>query len=512
MRLGLIAKLFLSLMLIAFCCLQLQLLGSQPSKPAGALRQVVEEGLSRSDSGQTTTSREILSNIVLACYTYLLKHECIGARWGLPFHFYRPSLEKYSGHQWLWDSGAHMIVWSHKDVNNSIQDLRTMLHFQQANGMVPEMVFWSAGKLSWFRRKLDTMFYSNEKHTDITQMPNLPFSVRAMYTATGDISLLREFVPPLVDYFDWWRRTRDVAGNGLVAIIHGWESGIDASPAYDHAYGIYDPYVSYFDVYPRLLKLLISYKISYGWNVTEILARQQAPTSLLDNWFVVFDVGVNSVYASGWGVLADLASHFNATLSSYCKEQQARSEQAILEHCWSADLQRFVSMYKDRDGVIRHSVVETAQSLFPLLLESLPHDKQESIVKTQLLNPSKFWVSYPIPSTSRDAPQYEPKESRLLWRGPTWPILTWFVMEGLTRHGFTTERDMLLDRWVALYEQSGVWEQYNPETGEGFGAVGLGMSTLIVDWLFRTGRVNSTIFETPGIGQLNGEGPTAMWR
>ena len=36
----------------------------------------------------------------------------IGHKWGLPFHFYRPSLQKYGAYQWLWDSGSHQIVWS----------------------------------------------------------------------------------------------------------------------------------------------------------------------------------------------------------------------------------------------------------------------------------------------------------------------------------------------------------------------------------------------------------------
>lgn len=75
--------------------------------------------------------------------------------------------------------------------------------------------------------------------------------------------------------------------------------------------------------------------------------------------------------------------------------------------------------------------------------------------------------------------------SRLLWRGPTWPILTWFVMEGLHQHSYDVVANELLERWLRLYRQSGIWEQYNPDTGEGLGTEGLGMSTLIVDWLLR---------------------------
>jgi hypothetical protein len=65
-----------------------------------------------------------------------------GTKWDLPFHFYRPSLQKYGPYQWLWDSGSHQIVWSHRNVSNSIADLRTMLQFQQPDGRIPEIIFW----------------------------------------------------------------------------------------------------------------------------------------------------------------------------------------------------------------------------------------------------------------------------------------------------------------------------------------------------------------------------------
>lgn len=49
--------------------------------------------------------------------------------------------------------------------------------------------------------------------------------------------------------------------------------------------------------------------------------------------------------------------------------------------------------------------------------------------------------------------------------------------------------DAVMDRWLALYIETGIWEQYNPLTGANYGVEGLGMSTLIVDWLHRLGRV-----------------------
>ena len=134
-----------------------------------------------------------------------------------------------------------MIVWSHRNVTNSILDLRTMLQMQRPDGRIPEMIFWSAPA----NATKPSGSYSSAQWADLTQMPVLPFSLRAIANAVGNstaaatssptaaerrVELLKEFVPKLVKYFDWWADTRDVSGNGLVSIIHGWESGIDASP------------------------------------------------------------------------------------------------------------------------------------------------------------------------------------------------------------------------------------------------------------------------------------------
>ena len=70
-------------------------------------------------------------------------------------------------------------------------------------------------------------------------MPVLPFSLRSIYEQSNNKDILREFLYPLVNYFTWWRRTRDVDGDGLIAAIHNWETGLDASPAYDPAFHVY---------------------------------------------------------------------------------------------------------------------------------------------------------------------------------------------------------------------------------------------------------------------------------
>jgi hypothetical protein len=47
-----------------------------------------------------------------------------------------------------------------------------------------------------------------------------------------------------------------------------------------------------------------------------------------------------------------------------------------------------------------------------------------------------------------------------------------------------------MNKWTEVVMHNGIWEHYNPDTGMGYGAEGLGMSCLIVDWFVRLGIVD----------------------
>jgi hypothetical protein len=428
-----------------------------------------------------------IAGIVETCHAFLQSHELIGEKWGKPFHFYFPSCDKYSMNQWLWDGSSHMISWSHLNVTNSILSMRTMLSMQQADGRCPEIILWGPSTVEG--DALQLLMYSTLETVDLTQTPLIPFALRAIYNKTKDVSLLKEFLPKIVKYYDWWANTRAIDGDGLVSIIHGWESGLDASPLYDGPYGVTSPQPSYFELYPKFAELILAYHWEYGWNQTEILSRSRPPGPL-NAYFIVQDVGVNAVYASGWGILSELAAYYDPVVSAYCKNKQQFVENTIVTKCWNSTLKRFISFYHDINGVRQEIDVEAVQSLLPIMIESITEEQQQSIINNQLLNPKKFWTNYPIPSVAADTPQFQPEFTvDLMWRGPTWPMMNWMVMEGLNRHGHFDVTKQLMDRWIALYQKSQVYEQYNPITGAPYGPVGLGMSSLIVDWIYRFGLI-----------------------
>jgi hypothetical protein len=391
-----------------------------------------------------------ISEILDSCYSYLESHLCEGRKWGKSFHFYRPSIEKYSADQFLWDSGSHMIVWSHRNVTNSILDLRTMLQFQQANGMIPEEIFWQE------RSPIDDLLlrleYSNTQHTDITQMPVLPFSLKTIYQASNKNRLvLKEFLYPLVNYFHWWRNTRDT-GDGLVFTIHNWESGIDASPAYDPAFHTYVTALNetaFRSLYPRFIEVIETYNLLYKWNMTEILARNGSENSMnhLQTWFKMKDIAVNCVYAAGWRILGQLSLELgDTTIAEECQKQYQLTEKAIITKMWNKEQGHYNSLYIDNDGIEKSSIANTVQNLFPLLLSDLPEDHL-TVILSHLKDEQKFNSKYMIPTVAMDDPQFSATfDVDLMWRGPVWGFTNWFVMEGLGLH-----QQFDLQVWMSLF-------------------------------------------------------------
>lgn len=364
-----------------------------------------------------------------------------------------------------------------------------MLQFQLDDGRIPQQINWRHKKR--LTDPLKPRLYSNNEYNDLTQMPVLPYSLRSIYEATGNVTYLRELVPPLVKYFRWWKTTRDLDSTGVVTILHPWESGLDLTPAYDPALGVSPPSRArpmWSEIYPQLIQLALSYRWRYSWDHSAILSRTE-PALGPFNWFKVQDIAVNCVYASGWGILGDLASKFDESLADECYANQNHSEAGILSTLFSKEAGHFVTGYKDKKNEQRFHAVRTVQMLFPLLLSRITSDQVSTIVE-YLTDATEFWTEYPIPSVSRAEPEYNAiQNTDLLWRGPTWGFTNWFVMEGLHKHGQTEALNQLMDRWIAMAEKGGIWEMNNPQTAVGYGAEGLGMSVLIVDWMKRLDRV-----------------------
>src|SRR5690606_22660848 len=141
--------------------------------------------------------------------------------------------------QWNWDSCLTALGLAHLDEDRAWTEIETPIAHQWPDGMVPHNVFHVAddgyipGPDAWNpRRPAPT--------SGITQPPVAGFAVRRLYERAADKAAAAERARALLPRIDAWHRwfydMRDPRGEGLVAILHPWESGRDNSVDWDSAF------------------------------------------------------------------------------------------------------------------------------------------------------------------------------------------------------------------------------------------------------------------------------------
>ena len=194
---------------------------------------------------------------------------------------------------------------------------------------------------------------------------------------------------------------------------------------------------SFLLLYPKFIELTTAYKVEYGWNESRITSRSRcSPCSPVDRWFLVKDVGLNSVYAAAWRVMMELAVAVNDTATAQlCAKEADISTRAILSKMYVAPLGGFRSLYVDWDGQEKVSEANVVQNLMPLLLPTLPRSVADALiaevrssylrkhVKTpvltqcrallQLQNDQKFNSTFPLPTVAMDDSHVRPRRHAL---------------------------------------------------------------------------------------------------
>lgn len=127
-------------------------------------------------------------------------------------------------HMWLWDTVFHSLAMNTVDARLSWHFLKSVLDFQNSDGMIPHMMVVDGSSSA------------------ITQPPLLAWGVWENYLALGDRQALSYALPRLERYVEWDLLRRDQNKNGLLEwLIEGdvkcrsGESGMDNSPRFDEA-------------------------------------------------------------------------------------------------------------------------------------------------------------------------------------------------------------------------------------------------------------------------------------
>jgi Glycosyl hydrolase family 63 C-terminal domain len=285
-----------------------------------------------------------------------------------------------------------------------------------------------------------------------------------VYARAGDRAFLERVYPGLERQLAYLRDRRDVAGDGLAAIVHPWES-LDNSPMWDEALaalhvGALPEYrradVNHVDAaerptaadYDRYVYLAAWYR-DRGYRDSD-----RPPFALEDPLF-------NAIVCWGWEALAEIAEVVGADPAPH-RRDAARVRDGLLARLWDPAEGGFWARDLRAGRLVRR---RTVASLAPLVDPGLPAEVAAALVGT--LRSPAFRSPLGVPTYDLNAPDFDPCR---YWRGPVWINVNWLIGRGLRAHGYAELAGEVDAGTVALVRRAGFREYFDPITGKGRGA------------------------------------------
>jgi len=399
----------------------------------------------------------------------------------------KPSPALYP-HQWNWDSAFIAIGLAHYDLERAKAEIRSLLVGQWRNGMIPHIIFNS-----------DTSAYFPDPHSwqiarssdapasiltsGITQPPMITIAVRDIVRRENRADFAREVFRALLAYHRWFHHDRDPRGEGLVSIIHPWESGMDNSPRWleildqiklekrptykreDNTLVPPDERPTDAD-YDRFI-FLMDLARNLNYNRAEIFANSP---------FVVQDVLLNSILFCADDALRELAALIGEPTEEP-EQWMHKTRLTFQSRLWNdAD-----ALFYDFDRRGERTIHEnTIAALIPLYAGLATKGQADRLVK-HMTSPEEYApdtaTAFRVPTASKSSKYFAP---RGYWRGPIWINMNWFLIRGLERYGYTELAEEIRADTLALIERSGFHEYFNPQTGEGDGTDTFSWSAALV--------------------------------
>jgi hypothetical protein len=382
-----------------------------------------------------------------------------------------------------WDSPMHAIGSRHANPQLAAMELTQLFKGQWQDGCLPNIQFPRGERLSslvWSSRLLARGNAPKDIRTSGITQP--PLAAEAILLAGKKLpdsertDFWKDAVPKLVAYHGWLYAARCRKNDGLIEIVHPWESGMDNTP----------PLIEYMrslewgkplDVIrasEKIIRLLRKdlRHVDHEERSSDEEAGLQAVAfvSLLRNRYDVSrlqdnhplhvaDVAFNSILARANTVLEILASEVNCELPDSLKISMQRTKDSFSK---LKDPETGLYFSRSRDDKLIK--IPTIASLLPIYSGVISAPDINHLVTRYLTNTSSFWQEHGIPTVPVDSPFFSEKR---YWSGGVWGNMEWLLASGLARSGRGDLAGLIMEKTVRT--NPGFHEYHSALTGTGYG-------------------------------------------
>ncbi len=391
----------------------------------------------------------------------------------------RPAPNLYP-HQWLWDSCFIAIGRRHYNIKRAQKEIESLFRGQWDNGMVPNIVY---GKDLYYADNVwDSRRSPNAPRDVATSGITQPPMIATAITKIGELMPVVErrkwyakMYPKVLAYHEWLYRERDPHGEGLVELVHPWESGLDNTPPWMHEIRkkvvplwIRTIHTLKLDVIIELIRKDTRHVSATErtttveqltlYSIARFLRRKRYDSDkiLPHASVLVEDLTFNCILIHANRELINIATELNMTLPGWLWERMKKAPHA-LELLWNESHQQYFS----RNAQTFKLITEPSIAAFmPLYAGTISKHKAQQLV--DLLKNKSYDLLFPVPTAPKNSRYFQPKR---YWQGPTWINTNWLIIEGLRSYDFHKEADALRLRSLELVRQHGSYEYFNPLDG-----------------------------------------------
>lgn len=388
-------------------------------------------------------------------------------------------------HQWLWDSCFIAIGQRHYSVKRAQREIRSLFRGQWKNGMLPNIVM---GKDYYYADHLWNSHVSKDapkhvKTSGITQPPMIAEAIVKIgekLSATERRAWYKETWEPLLKFHEWLYRERDPHAEGLVVLIHPWESGLDNTPSWMH-----EMHLNQLPLWIRLIKFtklnhlaeLLRKDTKYlpaaqridtidalgVYSIARRLKRKKYESRLIlrHSSLSIEDLSFNCILIRANHLLKEIAAEINHEIPGWLWERMKKAPHA-LELLWSESQQQYFSRNYASFELIEQPSIMT---FLPLYAGTISKSRAAHLV--ELLESKAYATDYPVASVPKNSTYFQPHR---YWQGPTWVNTNWMIIEGLNRYGFAKQAETLRLKTISLVRQHGPYEYFSPLDGSPVGA------------------------------------------
>ncbi len=401
-----------------------------------------------------------------------------GNRWDSdygPFHL--PSVETYRAF-FAWDSGWNIIALSVFDPELAYQELNTVFATQGADGRVPHEVRIPGLEETDPLREIALVAvqrqYDDSGRSAFVDPPSFLIAAEVLYRRTGDARVLA-LLPAMQRSVDYLLGSRDLFGDGLVSIVHPWESGTDGAPVFDEAMGIDISSSNAFLDYLLKYTDLLNHCADLDWDPVRIGE---------DNSFVFEDVGFNAITATG---LVSMAALYEADgqpdKAETCRQRARGMVQAIETFLWDEEAGFFFPRWNPEDPQSARRRCLTG--LAPLMTGLVDPDKAARVIEGALDSEAHFRAEHLVPFSSVSEIEDEiPAEDTVLWRGHCiWANMNWIAARAAAACGRSDLARTITRATADMVDEQDFREFYDSRTGAGAGAPTFTWPALVLDMI-----------------------------